>query len=151
MTALLDLYFVSVEVITTLCIPHTLPKLYRCRFSTQNDMRWIFGIQSINFFLGVLSTCLLNSYYYTHVICGEITSKLSGPANSNNEGNYPTLFYVENTKISVYVQSPHYFSIFFWECRTLWINPTYCHVIFVSRQRDCMFWPRKEEKQGFFS
>ncbi len=37
--------------------------------------------------------------------------KLSGPATSNNEGNYAPLFYVENTKISVYVESPHKFNI----------------------------------------
>ena len=37
-----------------------------------------------------------------HVMCGETTSKLSGPATSNYEVNYPPLFYMENTKISVY-------------------------------------------------
>ena len=49
-------------------------------------------------------------------MCGETTSKLSGPATSNYEVNNPPLFYVENTKISVYVESPHNFNIFFWEC-----------------------------------
>ena len=49
--------------------------------------------------------------------CGKLTSKLLGPATSNYERNFPPLFYVENTKISVYVESPHNFNIFFWECR----------------------------------
>ena len=45
-------------------------------------------------------------------VCGETTSKLSGPATANYEGDYPPLFYVENTKISVSVESPHKFNIF---------------------------------------
>ncbi len=49
------------------------------------------------------------------IVCGETTSKLSGPATSNYEWNCPPLFYVENKKISVYVESPHEFNIFFWE------------------------------------
>ncbi len=45
-------------------------------------------------------------------MCGETTSKLSGSATSNYEGNYPPLSYVENTKISLYVESPHKFNFF---------------------------------------
>ncbi len=47
------------------------------------------------------------------IMCGETTSKLSGQAKSHYEVNYPPLFYVENTKISVYVESPPNFNIFF--------------------------------------
>ncbi len=39
--------------------------------------------------------------------------KLSGPATSNYEENYPPLFYEENTKISLYVESLHRVNIFF--------------------------------------
>ncbi len=46
------------------------------------------------------------------IVGGETRSKLSGPATPNYEGNYPPLFYVENTKISLYVESPHRFNIF---------------------------------------
>ncbi len=52
------------------------------------------------------------------IVCGETTSTTSGPATSNHEGNYPPLFYVENTKISVHVESPHKFNIFFSESDT---------------------------------
>ena len=40
-----------------------------------------------------------------------------------HEVSYPPLSYVENTKISVYVESPHNFNIFFWECTDLNWNP----------------------------
>ena len=46
---------------------------------------------------------------------GKTTSKLPILATSNYERDFPPVFYVENTKCSVYVESPHYFNIFFSE------------------------------------
>ncbi len=50
-----------------------------------------------------------------NILCGKPTSKVLGPATSNYERNFPPLCCVEKTRISVYVESPHNFNIFFWE------------------------------------
>ena len=61
-------------------------------------------------------------------MCGETTSKLSGPATSIYEVNYPLLFYVENTKKIVYVESPPNFNIFFLRVLHEHISPKISYV-----------------------
>ncbi len=69
-----------------------------------------FGFQSTvwSFVRYTVSKCLIFQPNQT-------LSRRPGPATSNYGGNYPPLFYVENTKISVYVESPPNFNFFFWE------------------------------------
>ena len=64
----------------------------------------------------VNSTCLLNAYY---LYWKSHTQSIRKPTTSNYERNLPLLVYVEDAKISVYVETPHLFNIFFWECRVI--------------------------------
>ncbi len=67
---------------------------------------------------------------------GQFSNNYQVPATSNYERNFPPVFliYVDNTKNSVYVESPHNFNIFFSECTCLWAllvlyMATSCHTI----------------------
>ncbi len=53
--------------------------------------------------------CLLNAYYY-------VWRNHIKTIRTSHIMNYPPIFYVEYTKISVYVESPLSFYFFFWEC-----------------------------------
>ncbi len=57
---------------------------------------------------------LMVAYYLYWKSYRQFIRKLTTP---KYERNFPPLVYVENAKISVYVETPHLFNILFWKCR----------------------------------
>ncbi len=105
--------------------------LYQCGPATINGMSWIFHIEVLmcifhlidDFIIKILKVastawiCALNStlsvvcvllvlYWKSHI------QSIRRPTTSKYERNFPPLVYVENAKISVYVETPHLFNIF---------------------------------------